>query len=84
MEQMEIRNLEFEVRAEQNEEHGHFITGRPIVFDSRTDIGPWDEVIDRGALDATDLKDVRFLVNHNINMIPLQGAEITMKTRPCR
>ena len=71
MEQMEIRNLEFEVRAEQNEEHGHFITGRPIVFDSRTDIGPWDEDIDRGALDATDLKDVRFLVNHNINMIPL-------------
>lgn len=71
MEQMEIRNLEFEVRADQNEEHGTFITGRPIVFDSRTDIGPWDEIIDRGALDETDLKDVRFLVNHNIDMIPL-------------
>lgn len=71
MEQMEIRNLEFEVRAEQNEEHGNFITGRPIVFDSRTDIGPWDEIIDRGALDTTDLKDVRFLVNHNTDMIPL-------------
>lgn len=71
MEQMEIRNLEFEVRADQNEEHGNFITGRPIVFDARTDIGPWDEVIDRGALDETDLKDVRFLVNHNVDMIPL-------------
>ena len=71
MEQMEIRNLEFEVRADQNEEHGNFITGRPIVFDARTDIGPWDEIIDRGALDTTDLKDVRFLVNHNIDMIPL-------------
>lgn len=71
MEQMEIRNLEFEVRADQNEEHGSFITGRPIVFDARTDIGPWDEIIDRGALDETDLKDVRFLVNHNIDMIPL-------------
>ena len=71
MEQMEIRNLEFEVRADQNEEHGNFITGRPIVFDSRTDIGPWDEIIDRGALDETDLKDVRFLVNHNVDMIPL-------------
>lgn len=68
---MEIRNLEFEVRAERNDEHGSFITGRPIVFDSRTDIGPWDEIIDRGALDATDLKDVRFLVNHNTDMIPL-------------
>lgn len=67
----EIRNLEFEVRAEQNEEHGSFITGRPIVFDSRTNLGPWDEIIDRGALDETDLKDVRFLVNHNIDMIPL-------------
>ena len=68
---MEIRNLEFEVRADQNEEHGSFITGRPIVFDTRTNIGPWDEIIDRGALDETDLKDVRFLVNHNIDMIPL-------------
>ena len=71
MEQMEIRNLEFEVRADQSEEHGTFITGRPIVFEARTDIGPWDEIIDRGALDETDLKDVRFLVNHNIGMIPL-------------
>lgn len=71
MEQMEIRNLTFEVRAEQNEERGSFITGRPIVYDARTDIGPWDEIIDRGALDNTDLKDVRFLVNHNTDMIPL-------------
>lgn len=71
MEQMEIRNLEFEVRAEENEEHGHFLTGRPIVFGQRTDIGWYDEVIERGALDTTDLKDVRFLVNHNTDMIPL-------------
>ena len=68
---MEIRNLDFEVRAEQSEERGSYITGRPIVYDARTDIGPWDEIIDRGALDNTDLKDVRFLVNHNVDMIPL-------------
>ena len=68
---MEIRNLDFEIRAEQNEQHGSYITGRPIVYDARTDIGPWDEIIDRGALDNTDLKDVRFLINHNIDMIPL-------------
>ena len=68
---MEIRNLDFEVRADQNEEHGSFITGRPIVYDARTDIGPWDEIVDKGALDNTDLKDVRFLVNHNVDMIPL-------------
>lgn len=71
MEKMEIRNLDFEVRAEENEEHGHFLSGRPIVFGQRTDLGMWDEVIERGALDTTDLKDVRFLVNHNTDMIPL-------------
>ena len=67
----EIRSFSFEVRAEQDEEHGHFLTGRPIVFGERTDIGWYDEIIERGALDLTDLKDVRFLVNHNVDMIPL-------------
>lgn len=67
----EIRSFEFEVRADQNEEHGHFLTGRPIVFGQRTDLGWYDELIDQGALDTTDLKDVRFLVNHNTDMIPL-------------
>lgn len=67
----EIRSFNFEVRAEENEEHGHFLTGRPIVFNQRTDLGWYDEIIEQGALDYTDLKDVRFLVNHNIDMIPL-------------
>ena len=67
----ELRMFDFEVRAEQNEEHGHFLTGRPIVFGQRTNVGMFDEVIDAGALDTTDLKDVRFLVNHNTDMIPL-------------
>ena len=67
----ELRTFDFEVRAEQNEEHGHFLTGRPIVFGQRTDLGWYDEIIERNALDTTDLKDVRFLVNHNIDMIPL-------------
>ena len=67
----EIRAFNFEVRAEENEQHGHFLSGRPIVFGQRTDLGKFDEVIDAGALDATDLKDVRFLVNHNTDMIPL-------------
>jgi len=71
VDKMEIRNLDFEVRAEENEEHGHFLSGRPIVFGQRTDLGLWDEVIEQGALDSTDLKDVRFLVNHNTDMIPL-------------
>ena len=67
----EIRAFNFEVRAEQNEEHGHFLTGTPIVYDERTDLGWMDEIIDDGALDDTDLRDVRFLVNHNTDMIPL-------------
>lgn len=64
--------FEFEVRAENNAEHGDFLTGRPIVFNEATDMcGMFAEVIDRGALDATDLKDVRFLVGHDSTMIPL-------------
>lgn len=67
-----LRNFKCEVRAEQNEEHGTYITGQPIVFGASTDIGGmYEEIIDEGALDGADLKDVRFLVNHNVNMIPL-------------
>lgn len=71
MTKKEIRAFEFEVRAEENEEHGHFLTGMPIVYGERTDLGWMDEVIEDGALDNTDLRDVRFLVNHDTNMIPL-------------
>lgn len=67
----EIRAFNFEVRAEQNEEHGSHLTGRPIVFNSRTNLGWYDEIIEENALAETDLRDVRFLVNHNTDMIPL-------------
>jgi HK97 family phage prohead protease len=67
----EIRAFNFEVRAEENEEHGHFLTGQPIVYNERTDLGWYDEIIDNNALAETDLRDVRFLVNHNTDMIPL-------------
>ena len=66
----ERRSYDFEVRAESNE-LGNVIIGRPIVYDSRTDIGAFDEIIERGALSNTDLTDVRFLVNHDLNKIPL-------------
>jgi HK97 family phage prohead protease len=61
----------FEVRAEQDEEQGSIITGRPIVYNSRTDLGWFDEIIEAGALDKADLTDVRFLVNHDTSKIPL-------------
>lgn len=67
----EIRAFNFEVRAENDEQHGSILTGSPIVYGERTDLGWCDEVIDDGALDDTDLRDVRFLVNHNTDMIPL-------------
>ena len=71
MNEKERRSFEFEVRADQNEQHGSFITGTPIVFNQETDLGWCREVIEPGALDRTDLKDVRFLIGHNTEMIPL-------------
>lgn len=68
---MEIRAFDFEVEAKNDEEHGTFLEGTPIVYDSWTNLGWYDEMIDRGALAETDLRDVRFLVNHNTDMIPL-------------
>ena len=70
MRELERRSYEFEVRAE-SDESGSIITGRPIVYESVTDIGWFDEVIERGALDGANLNDVRFLVNHDISKIPL-------------
>ena len=68
---LEKRSFEFEVRALETETGEKIITGKPIVYNSRTDLGDFDEIIESGALDATDLTDVRFLVNHNTDMIPL-------------
>ena len=67
----ECRAFSFEVRAEQNEDHGTYITGTPIVFGQETDMGFYRESIDKDALKDTDLRDVRFLVGHNTSMIPL-------------
>lgn len=68
--ELENRSFTFEVRAEETES-GHIITGRPIVYNSVTDIGGFNEVIERGALDNADLTDVRFLTNHDLSKIPL-------------
>lgn len=68
--ELEQRSYSFEIRAEENE-RGHIITGRPIVYNSRTDLGWFDEIIEPGALDNADLTDVRFLVNHDTKKIPL-------------
>lgn len=67
---LERRAYNFEVRAEETEQ-GNIITGRPIVYNSRTDLGWYDEIIEPGALNNTNLNDVRFLVNHDTSKIPL-------------
>ena len=68
----ECRSYDFEVRAKKDEKHGAYIEGHPIVYGDKYDCcGMFEETIDKGALDNTDLKDVRLLVNHNADMIPL-------------
>ena len=68
--ELEKRSYSFEVRAEESDQ-GSIILGRPIVYNSRTDLGWFDEIIEGGALDFSDLTDVRFLVNHDTSRIPL-------------
>lgn len=68
---LERRAFTFDVRAIESENGEKIITGRPIVYEAKTDLGYFDEVIARGALDGADLRDVRFLVNHDTSMIPL-------------
>lgn len=84
--EFEQRSYSFEIRAEQNDGIG-IITGRPIVYNSRTDLGWFDEIIDSGALNGADLRDVRFLVNHDVSKIPLarsrnNNANSTMQLTP--
>lgn len=71
MEKKITRSFNFDVKAENNERYGDYIQGRAIVFEQPTDIGLFNEVIDKNALKDTDLRDVRFLINHNAAMIPL-------------
>lgn len=74
------RNYEFEIRAEKDEKRGNIIVGRPIVYDSKTDIGGYfEEVIERGALKNANLEDVRFLVNHDKSKIPLARSRKNSK-----
>lgn len=68
---LQRRSYSFEVRADQDDQGGSIITGRPIVYDAMTDLGWFNEIIERGALNKTNLQDVRFLVNHDTSKIPL-------------
>jgi len=67
----EQRAFMFDVRATQDD-RGNYIEGRPVVYGKEADIGGmFREEITPGALDKTDLHDVCFLTNHDLNRIPL-------------
>lgn len=51
---------------------GNVIEGHAAVYDQETVIGGWfKEIIERGAFDRTDFKDVIMTVNHDLQRIPL-------------
>ena len=68
---LEKRSYDFSIRAEETNENELILEGRPIIYDSETSLFWCREVIEKGALDDADLTDVRFMVNHDMDQIPL-------------
>lgn len=61
-----------EFRSVENEQGEKIIEGHAAVFNRQTNIGGFfNEVIDEGAFDKTDLRDVPLIVNHDFSKIPL-------------
>jgi len=64
-----VEDFKAEARADGNKKG---VTGHAAVFNRMTNIGGWfNEIIEPGAFDGTDLTDVLFFVNHNMMKIPL-------------
>lgn len=65
----------YELKLETRAEEEGVIEGYPIVFGKETIIhdiaGDFKEIIERGALDKADLKDVLLCVNHDTSKIAL-------------
>lgn len=73
-----------EIRAQESADSKNLVlVGRPIVYDTPTTIcspaGEFIEVIQRGALDGADISDVRLLVNHDTDRVPLARTPKTMQ-----
>lgn len=67
-----VRNFVSDFETRDSDTEKGIIVGHPVVYDSETIIGgQYKEIIERGALDDCDLKDVLFFTNHDINKIPL-------------
>lgn len=65
------RAFTFDISTREDDNNKGVLEGRAIVYEKKYDAGYFEETIARGALKNTNLKDVRFLVNHNTDMIPL-------------
>ena len=80
MKELRVANLNIEQREAGSS--SLVLVGTPIVFDTPTVIndpaGSYTEIIERRALDGADLSDVRLLVNHDSNRIPLARTPKTM------
>jgi HK97 family phage prohead protease len=67
---MEVVRRAFLTNFETREENGSgIVEGRPVVFNSPTDLGFCDEVIAPDALRNTDLTDVRLCLNHDTSFV---------------
>lgn len=70
MSKKELERRYFKADLETREENGiGFIEGRPIVYNSRTDLGYFDEIIESGALNGANLNDVRLCLNHDTSYV---------------
>lgn len=67
MNEKEIRNIEVELRAEDD----NTIKGYAVVFDEEADLLDFTEIIKPGALDDCSLKDVFMTVNHDRSLLPI-------------
>lgn len=68
---VEVRSFDCNVIAEECAEGKKTLTGRAIVFGQKTNIGPFDEIIEREAITPEVLRDVPLLLNHDQTGIPL-------------
>lgn len=70
MEKKDLIMRGYDWRYETREEDGQgIIEGHPVVYDQMTDLGYFNEIIERGALDKTDLRDVRLCLNHDTSVV---------------
>ena len=77
-----------EIRANEPAADGKkalILSGRPVVYDTPTLIndmgGSYIEIVEGGALDGADLRDVRLLVGHDASKIPLARTPKTMSLK---